>query len=124
MEIKNYDCLLNKKIKKVYTVYDDELHFEFENGQHYLFYHEQDCCESVLIEDICGDISQLTGKSLCMAEETSESDEDDYGTCTWTFYKFASPNMYVTVRWFGESNGYYSESVDFMEITSEVGEDG
>lgn len=52
-----------------------------------------------------------------MAEETSSSGEIEWGTETWTFYKFATVKGYVTLRWYGESNGYYSESVDFERIT-------
>jgi hypothetical protein len=35
---------------------------------------------------------------------------------TWTELGVAAKG-YVTVRWYGTSNGYYSESVSFREIT-------
>lgn len=39
---------------------------------------------------------------------------DEWDSHTWTFYRFVTMLGTVTVRWLGESNGYYSESVDFV----------
>lgn len=96
-----------------------EIVFTTTEGQRYVMYHEQDCCESVTIDDICGDLHDLEGAPILMAEEASNSDipsEEKWNdSCTWTFYKFATRKGYVTIRWYGESNGYYSESVDFRK---------
>jgi hypothetical protein len=95
---------------------DGEMEFRTADGEIFLFSHYQDCCESVSIEDVCGDIRDLVGEPILLAEEVSgeapASDEDHWGSQTWTFYKFATRKGYVDVRWLGESNGYYSESVD------------
>ena len=97
---------------------DHEMVFKTESGIRFVFSHYQDCCESVRVEDICGDLEDLVGEPILMAEEVSgeipAQDEDSYESQTWTFYKFATRKGYVDVRWLGESNGYYSERVDLF----------
>ena len=105
-------------VGKVFTrvtggVGDGELVFETET-ERFVFFHNQDCCESVDINDIVGDLEDLVGEPLLMAEEVSGyvGPEPEYAdSYTYTFYKFATRKGYVDVRWLGESNGYYSESV-------------
>ena len=101
-----------------------EMMFVTAEGERFLFAHYQDCCESVDINDIVGDLEDLVGSPLLIAEEVSgatEPDEEHYESYTYTFYKFATRKGYVDVRWLGESNGYYSESVElFVEGVSEL----
>ena len=94
-----------------------EMTFETAQGERFMFAHSQDCCESVDINDIVGDLQDLVGSPLLVAEEVSgatEPDEEHYESYTYTFYKFATRKGYVDVRWLGESNGYYSEGVDLF----------
>lgn len=113
--------ILDKIPTKVWVVNDEELHMQFSDGTSCKWYHQQDCCESVSIYDIVGDLQGLVGLPLLVAEERSDNETTpDIGSepesCTWTFYTFRNVNVSVDVRWFGESNGYYSESVNFRYV--------
>lgn len=106
------DKLIGEVFVEAFESYDNrELILIKDNGDKYVFYHEQDCCEDVHIKEITGDLADLLYVPITVAEETTS------GYCpTWTFYKFATKKGYVDVSWVGQSNGYYSESVtiDFV----------
>jgi hypothetical protein len=102
----------------------ESITFTASDGTSYSLHHSQNCCEHVSVEDICGDLSDLVGSPIIEAEE-SESDQNPEGmpppeyaddSFTWTFYKLATAKGRVTIRWYGSSNGYYSESVDFEKV--------
>lgn len=94
--------------------------FKTADGREFRMYHGQDCCESVYIQDIVGDLQDLVGAPLVVAEAPSSEDSKQLGeydeSFTWTFYKLATRKGYVDIRWYGTSNGYYSESVDLVEV--------
>jgi hypothetical protein len=119
MSIEIFKGMLGKVMNDVSSS-GDEMIFKSNDGKTFKFLHYQDCCENVSIEDICGDLSDLVGLPLLVAEEVSNPDIFDHDdgeneSCTWTFYKFATVKGNVTVRWLGTSNGYYSESVSYEE---------
>lgn len=117
-----FEDLIGKTLVSV-SINDDETEIVFTdtNGGLYEMYHVQECCESVYIEDINGDLEDLIGSPILQAEETTNSNDKmhlDYSpeSFTWTFYKLATVNGYVTIRWLGKSNGYYSERVSFCKL--------
>jgi hypothetical protein len=91
---------------------EDEIIFHTADKQSIRMYHEQDCCESVTIEDICGDLDDLLNSPIVWADESENNDENADESATWTFYRLGTNQGSVTIRWYGESNGYYSESVN------------
>jgi hypothetical protein len=93
---------------------DDEIIFNTLDNQQIKMYHEQDCCEDVTIEDICGNIRDLIGSPISIANENTNEGDSEYGHTTWTFYVLGTNKGSVTIRWHGESNGYYSESVNLV----------
>ncbi len=116
------DDLIGKTFKEVRGgVGDDEIVLVCEDGE-FRFFHSQSCCESVSVEDICGDMEDLVGSPILIAEEATSGENPEgvhieyQDSFTWTFYKLATRKGYVDIRWYGSSNGYYGEGVD-LEFT-------
>jgi hypothetical protein len=112
--------LIGKTITKIDQDGNERLTFHTNDGS-YAMFHISDCCESVYIEDIIGNLEDLIGTTIYMAEEVISGEnppDKDYESesFTWTFYKFGTVKGYVTIRWYGSSNGYYSESVTFEKL--------
>ena len=124
MTYTNVSELLGKILTHIEVGPDnDEIIFTSDDGTQYKMYHEQDCCEDVSIDDINGDLNCLLNSPILQAEESTNDDNPKSeweGSWTWTFYKLATIKGYVTIRWYGASNGYYSESVDFVRLDKEV----
>ena len=103
---------------------EDEIYFCCTDGEAFRAYHMQDCCESVSVHDISGSLQDLIGSPIVEAEEIIDSENwpsdvpqsecrDD--SFRWTTHRLkAASGVEVVVRWLGESNGYYSESVYFQ----------
>jgi len=116
----DFSALVGKTLARCWSD-EYEVHFVVSDDESYKLYHEQDCCESVYVESIDGDLDDLIGTPILMAEEVSSVNDNDGcqpidgydDSFTWTFYRLATIKGYVTIRFYGSSNGYYSESVDF-----------
>lgn len=119
----NLKDLIGKTLTKAQQIGHNEIIFITTENKQYKLHHSQDCCESVSIESITGDLSDLIGSPILLAEEATNNKNPTNVTLEhqdelflWTFYKFATRKGYVDIRWYGESNGYYSVEVNFDEF--------
>lgn len=103
---------------------NDEIMLTTASGRKIKIYHDQDCCESVRIEDTQGNWHDLVGKVIVEASEDVKPQGDpppEYpDSWTRTTLTFRVDGATVISRWIGESNGYYSESVDIEDVTKSV----
>src|SRR5258708_4328732 len=113
-----FSILTGKTLAKIDNS-GDEIYFTTVDGERFKMFHDQDCCESVSVDDIVGDLADLIGSPILSAYEESsmenpkESGEDSF---TWTFYRISTIKGTVVIKWYGTSNGYYSESVNFGKV--------
>lgn len=89
----------------------EKIRIYFDDGSKIEMFHEQECCENVYLLDFDNDELMLKFATLLSFEEAVERGEVQEGTATWTFYKLTTDRGHMTMRWYGESNGYYSEDV-------------
>lgn len=115
----------NELVGEVLTHIDEnadngEILLTTESGRQFKIYHYQDCCESVYIEGTDGDWNQLLNKKLiavdCDYEDGGDKEAYD-SSSTRTIFTFKVNDATVINKWFGSSNGYYSETASLEEIT-------
>lgn len=116
----DFDILEGRTLASV-TQDGEQVVFQCDNGEMFSLYHVPDCCESVDLIDIAGDLGDLVGEVLG-AEESTNSDiqphEEGYRpeSYTWTFYRIWTIRGTVVLRWYGTSNGYYCETPTFRRV--------
>lgn len=110
----NYlDEIVGKIVNRIEKYKDTELKFYMKDGSIYVMRHLQDCTEDVHIEDINGDLSKFRNTRIAKAYVSKGN--SFYGK--YTFYHLTSySGEYLTIRWIGTSNGYYSVEVNFDKI--------
>ncbi len=116
--------LLGKKILKVSKSTDNKVvEIYCSGGKMYRFFHSQDCCEHVALEDGYEDLEHLVNDGpVLLAEQTCNKGDAPEGadSHTWTFYKLSTNSNSCTLRWLGQSNGYHGEGVDIDEETHDM----
>ncbi len=116
---------ITKTIKSIAGLHEgsEEVIISFTDGTEIVQNHDQNCCEEVSVSQVDGDIKRhLNAELYTIEEKTQDMGDAADETGTWTFYTMVTSRGYLDWRWQGESNGYYSESVDchfngkFMEL--------
>ncbi len=112
--------LVGKKFSKVSVNGKTDQEVVFQNDQEqFKLFHDQDCCESVSVEKITGDIANLVDSEILEATRDNpnlpQKDEGYEDSHTWSHFFFRTAKGIVEILWYGTSNGYYSESVDFAK---------
>jgi hypothetical protein len=134
-----FESLKGKVLTSIDPTEGDEVIIFKTKDETFRMFHSSECCESVNVEEIVGDLNDLLNSEILLAEEVSSCEPDSLiksqreleklrvkdskteyysepESETWTFYKLSTIKGSVTIRWYGTSNGYYSERVSFYKI--------
>jgi hypothetical protein len=98
----------------------DEVILVCDDETRYRMFHNQQCCEEVCLLDVCGDLNDVIGRPIELADEaksdTVDPSEKKRSYAEWTFYRLATVKGYVTMRWFGATDSSYSLDVEFEKL--------
>lgn len=106
---------IGRKIVSVY-VNSEMINLNFADGGYIQLYHEQDCCESVWLEnhkEVGEELKRMVGQTIRVFKERTTHSVGGYSdSVTCTFYTIRTDMESCDFMFRGESNGYYSERVD------------
>ena len=74
---------------------------------------ELDCAPEDFVDQVVLSAEVVSNSGAESPPPPGEYAPDSY---TWTFVKFSTSKGHFTVRWYGESNGYYSETPSFTRL--------
>ena len=111
MEQKSFEDMLGKTMKLVVVDEDEEtVVLMAVDGEKYRFF--EDIHSGVRMDGVSGDLSNLVGSPLLVADERVESSSvriqglhEEWEFRTWTFHEFATAKGSVTVRWSSHTDG-------------------
>lgn len=90
------------------------------NKGNFRIIHYPDCCENFVLDNIVGNLSDLFNGPITLAEEDNKepswSKINEYGSHTWSAYYLENAKGCFEFWFLGESNGYYSETAEFIKI--------
>jgi hypothetical protein len=91
------------------------------NGKRFGMSHRQDCCECVAVHSVVGEIQNIIDSPVLSALEIEGDPEGveytGWESHTFTSFRITTAKGTAEIRWLGESNGYYGESVNFAEVS-------
>ena len=114
-----FSDLIGKVIYRIeYREEDEELWIHCMDESRYVMGHDQDCCETVTLENPAQDLSSIVGSPVLVAEarEVTLEYEEYRSLNELTFYHLSTRKASIVLRWYGESDGAYAVGVGFWKV--------
>lgn len=110
-----FSSLAGKTITSIEGLNSDHVTIKTECGKTYGMRHFQDCCESVSLKEVLGNVDSIIGKEVRYANEDTSDCSGEWSSGTRTTFTIHTNGGSLILIWEGYSNGYYGEGVSFYE---------